>query len=107
MLDTKGRRMMLLCDRVRLDAVTVCVDVDQPVNCRDCVRGMERKPTAQGDRVYLQVLSDDATTVNVVLIADEVEVQDARTKAEPGLIGPGHDLGGYDAPSRRKRDARG
>lgn len=34
--------------------------------------------TSDGTQEYIQIMSDDLTTVNVVLIADEIEVQDAR-----------------------------
>lgn len=34
--------------------------------------------TSDGGAQYLQVMSDDYTTVNVVLIADEIEVKDDR-----------------------------
>lgn len=37
--------------------------------------------TRQGDQDYLQVLSDDQTSINLVLIADEITVHDARTPA--------------------------
>lgn len=34
--------------------------------------------TADGERDYIQVMSDDLVSVNVVLIADEVEIKDDR-----------------------------
>lgn len=34
--------------------------------------------TSRGDQDYIQVMSDDMTTVNVVLVADSIEVQDHR-----------------------------
>lgn len=34
--------------------------------------------TADGERQYVQIISGDQFTVNVVLIADEIEVKDAR-----------------------------
>lgn len=34
--------------------------------------------TIGGDQDYLQVLSDDVTSVNVVLVADTIEVSDSR-----------------------------
>ncbi len=34
--------------------------------------------TSGGDKDYLQVLSDDQFSVNVVLIADEIVVEDLR-----------------------------
>lgn len=34
--------------------------------------------TRNGKQDYLQVMSDDFMAVNIVLIADEIEVQDAR-----------------------------
>jgi len=37
-----------------------------------------------GERDYIQIMSDDAMSVNVVLVADEIKVQDAREAAEPG-----------------------
>jgi hypothetical protein len=36
--------------------------------------------TAHGDRDYIQIMSDDYVTTNVVLIADEIEVRDERPK---------------------------
>lgn len=38
--------------------------------------------TAQGDKDYLQVMSDDAFSVNVVLLADEIEILDTRKKGK-------------------------
>lgn len=40
--------------------------------------------TADGTREYVQVMSSDQFTVNVVLIADEIEVQDVRQKEQKG-----------------------
>ena len=37
--------------------------------------------TRDGEHDYIQIISDDALTVNVVLVADEVKVQDARDSA--------------------------
>lgn len=34
--------------------------------------------TSRGDQDYVQILSDDAFSINVVLIADEIEVIDER-----------------------------
>jgi hypothetical protein len=34
--------------------------------------------TATGEGEYLQVISDDLTSVNVVIIADKFEIKDAR-----------------------------
>lgn len=34
--------------------------------------------TADGSRDYVQILSDDQFTVNIVLIADKIEVSDER-----------------------------
>lgn len=39
--------------------------------------------TRQGDQDYLQVMSDDQTSINIVLIADEITVHDARPTASP------------------------
>lgn len=36
--------------------------------------------TSDGSREYIQIMSDDMITVNVVLVADEIEVKDARPK---------------------------
>lgn len=37
--------------------------------------------TSRGDQDYIQVMSDDQTSVNVVLIADRIDVTDYRVKA--------------------------
>ena len=37
-------------------------------------------PTATGEGEYIQIMSDDMVTVNVVLVADEIEVSDHRPK---------------------------
>lgn len=37
--------------------------------------------TSRGDQDYIQVMSDDAVSVNVVLVADAIEVQDFRRTA--------------------------
>jgi hypothetical protein len=37
--------------------------------------------TSDGLSDYIQLMSDDAVTVNVVLVADKIEVQDARESA--------------------------
>ena len=34
--------------------------------------------TSDGSRDYIQIMSDDMITVNVVLVADEIEVKDGR-----------------------------
>lgn len=36
-------------------------------------------PTAQGGRTYMQITSGDGWSLNIVLIADSVEVQDRRS----------------------------
>lgn len=42
--------------------------------------------TRDGKQDYLQVMSDDFMAVNIVLIADSIEVQDARlVQAQPRL----------------------
>jgi len=38
--------------------------------------------TANGEKDYVQVISDDQFSINVVLIADEIEIRDARTTKE-------------------------
>ncbi len=35
-------------------------------------------PTATGEGEYIQVISDDMVTVNVVLVAESIEVLDTR-----------------------------
>ena len=39
--------------------------------------------TAQGDLDYLQIMSDDLVSVNVVLVADAIDVLDVRQKRRP------------------------
>ncbi len=34
--------------------------------------------TSNGDKDYIQIMSDDYVTVNVVLVADEIKVDDKR-----------------------------
>lgn len=34
--------------------------------------------TAQGDRDYLQIMSEDQFSVNIVLISEEIKVEDSR-----------------------------
>lgn len=34
--------------------------------------------TSRGDKDYLQVISEDMVSVNIVLISDEVKIQDKR-----------------------------
>lgn len=34
--------------------------------------------TSRGDQDYIQVMSDDMVSVNVVLVADSIDVQDRR-----------------------------
>ena len=36
--------------------------------------------TSTGDQDYIQIMSDDMIAVNVVLVADEIEVADLRRK---------------------------
>lgn len=36
--------------------------------------------TSRGDQDYIQVMSDDQISVNVVLVADRIEIQDHRGK---------------------------
>ena len=38
--------------------------------------------TADHLQEYIQIMSDDLTTINVVLIADEIEIKDTRPEAE-------------------------
>jgi len=38
--------------------------------------------TSDGASDYIQIISNDAVTVNVVLVADKIEVQDAREPAK-------------------------
>lgn len=40
-------------------------------------------PTTDGVREYIQILSDDATTVNVVLVVDKIDVHDVRARRLP------------------------
>jgi len=40
--------------------------------------------TAQGDQDYIQVMSDDQLSVNIVLVADRIELQDMRPKKKGG-----------------------
>lgn len=35
-------------------------------------------PTATGQGEYIQIMSDDTVTVNVVLVADKIEISDHR-----------------------------
>lgn len=35
---------------------------------------------ARDGRDYLQVMSDDMVTINIVLIADEIKIEDKRSK---------------------------
>ena len=39
--------------------------------------------TRRGDQDYVQIMSDDYQSVNIVLIADHIKVQDDRTKPAP------------------------
>ena len=36
--------------------------------------------TSRGDQDYIQIMSDDLISVNVVLVADAIEVKDIRPK---------------------------
>ena len=36
--------------------------------------------TSQGNQDYLQVMSDDMVSVNIVLIAERIEIDDARKR---------------------------
>lgn len=38
--------------------------------------------TADGQREYMQILTADALSVNVVLVADRIEIQDCREAAK-------------------------
>ena len=40
--------------------------------------GITISPTANGDKTYLQVISEDQFSVNLVLIVDDVTVNDTR-----------------------------
>ena len=39
--------------------------------------------TSRGDQDYVQIMSDDFQSVNIVLIADHIKVQDDRAKPAP------------------------
>ena len=39
--------------------------------------------TSRGDQDYVQIMSDDYQSVNIVLIADHIKVQDDRAKPAP------------------------
>lgn len=36
--------------------------------------------TSRGDQDYVQIMSDDCQSVNIVLIADSIKVEDARQR---------------------------
>ena len=36
--------------------------------------------TSRGDQDYIQIMSDDMVSVNVVFVADKIEVKDVRKK---------------------------
>jgi hypothetical protein len=36
--------------------------------------------TSYGGKDYMQIMSDDNTQINIVLIADEIKIKDARPK---------------------------
>ncbi len=38
--------------------------------------------TSNGDKDYLQIMSDDMFSTNIVLIADKITIEDARPKEE-------------------------
>jgi len=38
--------------------------------------------TSRGDQDYMQIMSDDLMSVNIVLIADRIEVNDTRDSEE-------------------------
>lgn len=40
-------------------------------------------PTAQGSDTYMQITSEDGFSVNIVLIASEIEIDDKRGGARP------------------------
>ena len=37
-------------------------------------------PTAVGNKEYIQIMSDDSVTVNIVLVVDKITVKDTRTQ---------------------------
>ena len=39
--------------------------------------------TSRGDQDYVQIMSDDFQSVNIVLIADHIKVQDDRAESAP------------------------
>lgn len=39
---------------------------------------IEVSKTTKGDQDYLQVMSDDMVSVNIVLLADKIEIRDTR-----------------------------
>ena len=41
--------------------------------------------TSRGDQEYVQIISDDVLTVNIVLVADKITVQDFREPKKAGL----------------------
>ena len=45
--------------------------------------------TSYGGKDYMQIMSDDNTQVNIVLIADEIKVKDTRPKKRADLSGRG------------------
>ena len=38
-------------------------------------------PTAAGDKEYIQIMSDDTVSVNIVLVVDKIHVKDTRELA--------------------------
>ena len=44
--------------------------------------------TSRGDQDYVQIMSDDFQSVNIVLIADHIKVQDDRAKSTPAKERP-------------------
>ena len=36
-------------------------------------------PTAVGNKQYIQIMSDDAVSVNIVLVVDKININDARS----------------------------
>lgn len=42
--------------------------------------------TANGKQDYIQIMSEDYTSVNIVLIADQIEVKDDRTEEKTNAV---------------------
>lgn len=44
---------------------------------------LQLAPTATGQGTYLQIMSDDMVSLNIVLVVDEVEIRDDRPTPDP------------------------